>query len=269
MNGRVTACQKPCPAAGGWPGTGATSKRMREGSTRAVLGGKKHRLQTQATSQAWFSSASRRKKFLSGRTGLGGMQAASQLLCLHTASSLGSSASPAAALGWHSLPQDAAGEMGCCSDIKILLRISKSPKDWSWLSARPHQGYCQVHQAAPKFPDRFPAQLPPDGRASFPTRCHIPKNVLLSSGPRRCKTSVGYVIFQPYDNKKSLNKINFRSVFNFQCFHPSGRGKMLCFRFNLSELVKQREMHHFRSSTPFNKLAGYFQTKAGRWETKP
>lgn len=45
---------------------------------------------------------------------------------------------------------------------------------------------------------------------------------------------------------------------------------MLCFRFgNLFGLVKQREMHHFGYKPSFNKLAGYFETKAGRWERKP
>lgn len=81
-------------------------------------------------------------------------------------------------------------ELGCCSDTEMLLRISKSPLEQSRvssLSAQPCQNYCQVQEAAPKFPARLsasqsPAQLPPDGRASFPTRSHILKNVLLSSG---------------------------------------------------------------------------------------
>lgn len=172
-------------------------------------------------------------------------------------------------------------KLGCCSDAEILLTISKSPSDKSrvsLLSAQPHQNYCQVHGPAPKPPDRLPAsQFPASGTQHsfhlmadpvFPQHPISPK-CLTEFWPRRCKTSVGYVIFRSYNDKKSLNKINFRSVFNFQCFHPSRRGKVLCFRFNLSELVKQREMHHFRSSIPFNKLAWYFQTKAGRWETKP
>lgn len=145
---------------------------------------------------------------------MGGTRAASQPLCLHKGSpELGELCQPSRAGGWHSLPRAAAWaqqeKLGCCSGTEILLRISKSPSDHSrasLLSARAHQNYCQAMKQLPNSQpgSQCPAPGPqhsfhPTAEPIFPQDPISPK-CLTEFWPGRCKTSVGCVIFQSYDN---------------------------------------------------------------------
>lgn len=83
---------------------------MREGSTRAVLGGEKTQIANPSHVPGTIQLCLQKEE-VSFRQNWVRRDAG----CIPTAlfaHSQGSSASPAAALGWHSLPQDAAGEIG-------------------------------------------------------------------------------------------------------------------------------------------------------------